>query len=576
MAGSKRGKQSKGKGTHKSKNSDTIEKKPESSISNAVSTSTSGYDENELERFLYIKIETLYAKSKDSLLKIGYSLAEIEKLILSVGLIHGQMDHLSNIMTNSIAFIEKRIELKRQAFQDMDELYKSMFEALVGYVMRTRADIRRYDAMWYLLVRKWGRVPPNIEVSDSIPSHGSYEEVGIMKRINYTHLQESYLVFNVLNLRDDMQRKAEDPVITQDAITSCSYETYLDQFLDSNSDGLKNALILDLVKSTRDLEEKSNEQKEWAQRKLVDSARWFSKHFMELNLLRREACSDKDKMKDEKLPAEKEHVLKLTTMEHYFRKVNFEANFITDYVRRLETQNAQIRADPEALTSNGSESERELKEIRKRKKKWKKNLSDVEKQISNNLSQCDEEKQRAITLRKRRRINRKSTPYIVPFGIIFFLPVQFQNDVVLSTSGFIVKWRQEKARMFEIGKANARTELLRLQQKLELGSQAEMDNCRRLEDELMRLHLCQQMAEVQLTENARSSESSATMEYSSERRIGLMTCMMCLQNDQSVVLLPCAHQVLCFPCFERNCSAVGANCPVLQCSDQTEHYTVWS
>ncbi|EYU29453.1 hypothetical protein MIMGU_mgv1a026762mg [Erythranthe guttata] len=438
----------------------------------------------------------------------------------------------------------------------------------------------------------------------------------LMKRINYTPLQESYLAFNVLNLRDDMQRNG-DPVITQDAITSdivctdflspttgCSYETYLDQFLDSNSDGPENALILDLVKTTRDLQEKTKEQKEWAQRKLVDSARRFRKDFMELNLLRREASSEKDKMKDEKLHAEKEH-----NDGTVFRKVNLDANFVID----------SIRADPEALKLNGSESERELKEIRKRKNKWKKNLSDVEKQISNYRSQRDEEKQRAIgphryclldmflasTLRKRRRIYRKSTPYIVPFGIILFLPVQFQNDVVLkeSTTAYIfmrpsfsgvrfrydinvqhmkVKWRQEikakedmvalvagEARMFEIGKANARTGLLRLQQKVELGSHVEMDDCRILQDELLRLRLCQQMAEVQLTENARSSESSATMEYSSERRIGRNTCMMCLQNDVSVVLLPCTHQVFCFPCFERNYSAVGANCPY--CNVRIEH-----
>ncbi|KAL7081863.1 hypothetical protein ACP275_14G065000 [Erythranthe tilingii] len=563
MAGSKRGKQPKGKGKHKSHSSDTIDKKPESSISNAVSTSTSGYDEKELEGFLYIKLETLYAKAKDSLRKTGYTLAEIEKAILSAGFIHGQMDPLSNIMTNSIAFIEKRIELKRQAFKDMDELYKSMFEALVDSVVRTRPDMRRYDAMWHLLVTKWGPVPPTTEISDSTPAHGSYEKVGIMKRINYTPLQESYLAFNVLSLRDDMQRKAGDPVITQDAITSdivcadfltpttgCSYETYLDQCLDSNSDEQKNALIVDLVKSTRDLEEKAKEQKEWAQRKLVDSARRLSKNFMERNLLRREACSEKDKMKDEKLHAEKEHMLKLTAMEQYFRKVNFEANFVTDSVRRLETQNAQIRADAEAVKLNGSESERELKEILKREKKWKKKLSDAGKQISNFRSQRDEEKQRAMQM-KLELLQAKEEAE----------EAEVKRRQEIKAKEDMVALAAEEARTFEIGKANARTELLRLQQKVEIDSQIDMDNCRRLEDELSRLRLCQQMAEVRLTENASSSESSAPMECSSARRIRRRTCMMCLQNDVSVVLLPCAHQVLCFPCFQRNCSAVGANCP---------------
>ncbi|EYU29456.1 hypothetical protein MIMGU_mgv1a023125mg [Erythranthe guttata] len=119
----------------------------------------------------------------------------------------------------------------------------------------------------------------------------------------------------------------------------------------------------------------------------------------------------------------------------------------------------------------------------------------------------------------------------------------------------------EEARTFEIENSNARTELLRLQQKVEICSQVDMENSQRLEDELPHLRLCRQMAEVQLPENARSSESSGPMEYSSERRIGRMTCMMCLQNDVSVVLLPCRHQVLYFPFFNRNCSAIRTNCP---------------
>ncbi|GER57838.1 RING/U-box superfamily protein [Striga asiatica] len=38
-------------------------------------------------------------------------------------------------------------------------------------------------------------------------------------------------------------------------------------------------------------------------------------------------------------------------------------------------------------------------------------------------------------------------------------------------------------------------------------------------------------------------------------------CMVCMQNEVSVVFLPCKHQVLCFPCFGRICNAVGSRCP---------------
>lgn len=485
MAGSKGGKHSKRKGKSKS-NKDTINKKPEVSNSKldlaqtsnnhpdgprnpqdhnsqpniifALSTSRSSYTENELEEFLYVKLEVLYTKAKDRLLKSGYSLAEVEKAILNAGYIHGQMDLLNNVLTNSIAFIEKKVEPKREAFKDMGDLYKSMLETMVHCVMQTRQNIQRSDAMWHLLVRNWGCVPSTTTTShvrsgdmNSILVHGSYgnsslsenedagaidissaekvlselqidssfKKVGILKRINLTPALVSHLRHNCLILTAAVQRKIGAPAIRQQAIPSassrptevpdivssdflrfiagCSYEACLRASLESDSDDPKTALIVDLVKNMRELHEEVKEQKEWAVKKVIDSARRLSKDFLELKMLRMEKF-DKEKNKKEKMYAEKSCILMLMETEQSLRKVNSEAKFLTDTVRSLETKNAQMRADIQAIKLNASESEKDLREVLKRERRCMKKLADVEKQTSIFQSQFEEEKQRVLQL----------------------------------------------------------------------------------------------------------------------------------------------------------------------------------
>ncbi|KAI3444873.1 hypothetical protein Pfo_001538 [Paulownia fortunei] len=643
MAGSKGGKHSKGKGKSKSNKPDTIKKKPEvfnskldsAQISNnnpdgpmeskdknphpninfALTTCRSKYTEKELEEFLYVKFEGLYTKAKDWLLKSGYGMAEVEAAILNAGYIQGQMDLLNNVLTNSIAFIEKKFEPKREAFKDMGELYKTMLEALVDYVLQTRPDIQRSDAMWHLLVRNWGRVPSTTMTSqlqsgdqntNSILVHGSYgssshsknedasasaekvlsesntdsslKKVGILKRINLTPSLVSHLRHNVPILTAAVRRKIGAPVIKQQAIpsasgkltevsdivssdfltslTGCSYEACLKEWLESNSDDPKTALIVDLVKYIKDLQEEVKEQKEWAQRKVIDSARRLSKDLLELKLLRMEKV-DEEKTRSEKLYAEKSCILKLMETEHSLRKVNVEASFITDAVRRLEIANAQIRADTEAFKLNGSEFDRELKEVLKRERRCMKKLADAGKQRSIFQSQCEEEKQRVLQLE------------------VELLQAEKEAEEAE------MKWRQEieekehmfallaeEIRMVEIQKANSRAQLLKLRQKVEIDSQLAKDDHQRLEDELSRLRTSHQMPDILLEDvnflyddaEATSSKSSAPYE-SSEKTFRHWICMICMQNEVSMVLLPCTHQVLCFPCYEKNCKAVGARCP---------------
>ncbi|KAL0429385.1 UNVERIFIED_CONTAM: MND1-interacting protein 1 [Sesamum radiatum] len=443
MAGSRGGKHSKNKGKSKSKKSDAINKKPEAFSSSLDLAQMSNKNPDGLQDS---KDKNPLAKSRDWLLKLGYSLPEAEKAFLSAGYVHGPMDLLNNILANTIAFLEKRFEPKMEAFNDMDELYESMHETLVDSVMDMHPGIQRSDAIWHLLIRNWSHVPSTTITShlqsgnqnmNSMLVHGScgssshnknedagalgsssvskkvtsepdigssLNKVGILERINLTPAFASHFRQDVIFLIAAVQREigapqqsvpsaSEKPIEISEILSPEFLTSITDCTIEACSDDPRTAVIADLVKSIKDLQKEVKGQKEWAHRKVTDSAKRLSKDLLELKMLRMEKM-DKEKRKNDKIHAEKSCVLRLMETEQSLRKVNLEVTFMSETVRRLETKNSQMRADIEALKLNASESNREMKEVLTRERRCMKKLADFGKQTSIFRSQCEEEKQR--------------------------------------------------------------------------------------------------------------------------------------------------------------------------------------
>ncbi|KAK6160493.1 hypothetical protein DH2020_003874 [Rehmannia glutinosa] len=352
MVGSKGGKHPKSKGKSKSKNSDTINKKPkvinskldlaqifnnnqhgpkdykgknpQPSMNSPMTSSRPKYTEKELEEFLYVKFERLYSKAREYMLESGYGMADVERAILNNGYVHGPLDLLNNVTMNLNAFIEQNVEAKREAFKDMNELYKTMQEeTLVESIKQTLPNMQRFDAMCHLLLSNWGFEAINtlflicsgdrMQIAKRVV-HGSYgilsddvesssKKVGTLERINLTPVLLSRLKQNIPILAAIVQREIGDPIFEQQAfqraggeqredfdimvsdfLTSIT-EACIENWLASDHDNPKIPLIIDLVKSIKDLQEKVNEQKDWAQQKVIDSAKKLSKHLQELNIL---------------------------------------------------------------------------------------------------------------------------------------------------------------------------------------------------------------------------------------------------------------------------------------------------
>ncbi|KAL3622327.1 hypothetical protein CASFOL_033743 [Castilleja foliolosa] len=124
---------------------------------------------------------------------------------------------------------------------------------------------------------------------------------------------------------------------------------------------------------------------------VMDSEKRLSEHFSELQKLRMER-KNWEKMKTGKNCSEMS--VKLLETERTLGQANTEASLVNDALKRLEIENDRIRAEVAAFNLNASESERELKQVLKREKRYTKKLADVEKQSSVLRSLCDEENQR--------------------------------------------------------------------------------------------------------------------------------------------------------------------------------------
>ncbi|KAG8391415.1 hypothetical protein BUALT_Bualt01G0185200 [Buddleja alternifolia] len=615
MAGSKGGKHSKSKGKYKSKKSDAINQQPEPlnsridstrvsngspdepkdskdknphpNMNSSMTTGRSNYTENELEQFLLLKLERSYLKAKGWLLASGYGLAEIDRAILNAGHINSSMDLQNNLLTNLLSFIEGKFEPQREAFKDIDVLYKTVLKILVFGTMQARPDMNRSDAMWILLDRNWGSLPPTAMTSHlQSGSHGSSSRsknenaekvpfessIGVLKRVNLKPALVSRLRQNVPILTDALHAQIGAPVIKQQAIPNASgfftsiegssFVAFLRAWLESDSDDDSiTPQLVDLVKNIINLYEKVNEQKEWAQKKVIGSAKSVSKHLLELQMLRMETVGTKQLIY-EKMCAEKAEALatlKIMQRENCLHCADCEVNHLTEAVRRLETKNAAIRADMEAFKLNASESERDLKVVMKRERKCMKKLAEIEKQKSIFQEQCEAEKQVVLQL---------EVELLQAEKVVEEAEITWRQEIVEKEQMFALL--AEEIKMEETQKANSRSELLKLRQKLEIDSQLAQDDCRRLEDELSSLRLAHRMSDVFLKDDIflyRSLEGTSSESSAPYEKIGHWNCMICIDTEVDVVFLPCTHQVVCFSCYEGRCKMQG-ECPY--CGAQIE------
>lgn len=141
---------------------------------------------------------------------------------------------------------------------------------------------------------------------------------------------------------------------------------------------------------------------------------------------------------------------------------------------------------------------------------------------------------------------------------------------------------QEELRLNEEVEANIKRKQDALSQKMALDSQRCKDDMLRLEKEISHLELSLDSSnphyqrdvfftgELGPTRPERDAleimlpDLSELIDLSEGEVIHDRVCLICMENDASIVFLPCAHQVLCANCTEDHCKNVEAKCPCCQ------------
>ncbi|KAG4930530.1 hypothetical protein JHK85_048084 [Glycine max] len=647
------------------------------SIPNAEETGWGYCTEEQLEDILLKNLEFIYNEAVSKLVALGYDEDVAVKAILRNGHCYGGMDVLTNILHNSLAFLNSNsdsggggggasynsnggnLDESDPVFSDLRQLEEYSLAGMLCLLQQVRPHLSKGDAMWCLLMSDLhvGRasameipepgngstVPAAGEVGANLVGamapalcrfHGGWgfgsggglefpvngifscgaemnlqlqRDIEFPKRFNLSPSMKSLLKRNVAMFAagfraNSKQLQAQVKVVpgrstvpsldssaasgtevpaeqsggnsqnldSQDAVNSVQSkfgDLNLDENLELVAEDQKDEVIVTLFHQIKDLEKQVSERKDWAHQKAMQAARKLSSDLTELKMLRMER-EETQKLKKGKPVLEDTTMKRLSEMENALRKASGQLDLGNAAVRRLETENAEMKAEMEASKLSASESVTACLEVAKREKKCLKKLLAWEKQKAKLQQEISDEKEKIL----------KTKEILVQIR-------QCQKEAE-------VKWKEElKAKeealalveeerhCKEAAESNNKRKLEALRLKIEIDFQRHKDDLLRLEQELSRLKASAQSAELhnqsstsptsdckgakpQRETIARLLQELDNLEDFSEKEINSnRECIVCMKDEVSIVFLPCAHQVMCASCSDEYGRKGKATCP---------------
>ncbi|KAB5564207.1 hypothetical protein DKX38_004261 [Salix brachista] len=646
---------------------------------NSDNNSNSNFDDNgwgycteeQLEETLLKNLDFLYKEAISKLVGLGYDEDVALKAILRNGHCYGGMDVLTNILHNSLAFLNNNnddggdngnADETELVFDDLRQLEEYSLAGLVCLLQQVRPHLSKGDAMWCLLMCDLhvGRasaleipfaglpgngsdnVQTNVESVGGVDNgigavapalcrfHGGWgfgsgggsefsvnglfsygaemslqKDIECPKRFNLSPSMKSLLKRNVAMFAADFRANSKQMQIQSQACMSVTaggdaapvikadegmVEKGEESQISKNEDGVslmlsklqnlkldenlkiagedqKDEMMVTLLQQIKDLEKQVKERKEWAHQKAMQAARKLSSDLTELKMLRMER-EETQRLKKGKQTLEDSTMKRLSEMENALRKASGQVDRANAAVRRLETENAEIRAEMEASKLSASESVKTCLEVAKREKKCLKRLLAWEKQKTKLQAEIADEKEK---IKELQRCLDKTE--------------QAQKEAE-------VKWRQgvkEKEQAYalveeercskEAAEADSKRKLEALRLKIEIDFQRHKDDLQRLDQEFSGLKSAAESTELNNQSNALPSGKSERTKPQGETIARLLheldklenssdkgancdrECMICMKDEVSIVFLPCAHQVICASCSDNYGKKGRATCP---------------
>ncbi|XP_028782468.1 MND1-interacting protein 1-like [Neltuma alba] len=626
--------------------------------------------EEQLEEILLKNLEYIYNEAVSKLVALGYDEDVAIKAILRNGHCYGGMDVLTNIVQNSLAYLNSNCistntssngnsDESDPVFSDLRQLEEYSLEGMVGLLQQVRPHLSKGDAMWCLLMSDLhvgrasameipvlpapGNGCPAPSASEAVSNsvgvlapalcrfHGGWgfgngggsdlpfngffsytaemnlqRDIELPKRFNLSPSMKSLLKRNVAMFAAGFranskqlrtQAKAspstcslssmESPAVSgtdvpneqsgdsqnlnnHDAVNSVLSkfrDLNLDENLEFVTEDQKDEVIVTLFHQIKDLEKQVKERKDWAHQKAMQAARKLSNDLTELKMLRMER-EETQRLKKGKQALEDTTVKRLSEMENALRKASGQVDRANAAVRRLETENAEIKAEMEASKLSASESVTTCMQAAKREKKCMKRLIAWEKQKAQLQQEISGEKEKILEIQEELvQIKQRQKDAEVKWGE----ELKAKEEAL----GLV----EEEQRAKEAAEANNKRNHEALRLKIEIDFQRHKDDLLRLEQELSRLKASALSAEFQNQLNASPASESEGAKPQRETIAKLLQeldklqafsdkevnsdreCIICMKDEVSVVFLPCAHQVMCATCSDEYGRKGRAACP---------------
>ncbi|KAJ7550917.1 hypothetical protein O6H91_07G124800 [Diphasiastrum complanatum] len=335
----------------------------------------------------------------------------------------------------------------------------------------------------------------------------------------------------------------------------------------------KGLLLEELLHRVKNLEATLQERSKWAREKVAHAAKRLINDFSELKALRLER-EEASRLKKEKQALEECSKKKISDMEIELRKTIGQVECTNTAVRRLEIENAEMRAEMEAAKLSAAESAAIDKVVAKRERKALKKEQAWERQRSKLQEEVATEKRKLTRLQLELSQMKEQQQAA---------EVSWRQEVKAKEAAINLAESERRAKEQVEAAAKRREDSLR--RKVEADDRRHQDDIARLEDEIAHLSLTkdsskrtlfrlepssgvkslskytQSMQELRNI-NSRLLQEVADVQSPSGRDLQRdRECVMCMSEERSVVFLPCAHQVICFDCNNLHETQGMKDCP---------------
>eukprot|EP00271_Cylindrocystis_brebissonii_P023298 TRINITY_DN9603_c0_g6_i1.p1 TRINITY_DN9603_c0_g6~~TRINITY_DN9603_c0_g6_i1.p1 ORF type:complete len:1115 (+),score=276.66 TRINITY_DN9603_c0_g6_i1:476-3346(+) len=335
-----------------------------------------------------------------------------------------------------------------------------------------------------------------------------------------------------------------------------------------------------LLLQIRILERQKDEHKDWAHQRVMQVLQSLKKDKAELNALRAER-EEAARRKREAASLEESQGKKVADLEAALRKKAAQLDCANVSVRRLERDYAEIRAEMQAADLRANEVASKLADGLKRESSGVKKHQAWERQKQKLLEECADER-RKCALAVQQSLQAKER--------------QQQAEVLWRQEEKVKQEALEKAEAEKHAREQAESAAKRRDEAVRRKADAD---CKRYRDEILRLERELSQLRVGSGANEQRKDSSGAfspvagqsgrggMGNSRDTNARLLRemaamqnehhshatgggggairrereCVMCLSEEMAVVLLPCAHLVLCPGCNDRHEKEGMRDCP---------------